>query len=190
MKIIGITGHRNLKETCMGYYKEQVSNMLKKLKREYNDILVLSSIADGADRLVVYEAMKLNIPFKVILPMDKKLYEIDFDSSTMQEFEYLIKCANEVVTIPLQKTNSIKLISQYNQFRDMQYEAAGHYVANNSDVLIALWDGKYIGLTGGTGEIVKYYKQKDKYKLYHLNVSRNKDVTDTMVEFKLYENSS
>jgi len=72
----------------------------------------------------------------------------------------------------------------------MQYEATGHYIANNSNILIALWNGQYIGLRGGTGEIVKYYKQKEQYKLYHLLVSRNKDITDTMVEFKLYENST
>jgi len=35
--------------------------------------------------------------------MDKKLYEIDFNSFSIKEFEYLIKCANEVVTMPLQK---------------------------------------------------------------------------------------
>ena len=42
------------------------------------------------------------------------------------------------------------VISQYNKFRDLQYEASGHYIADKCNTLLALCDGKYIGLTGGT----------------------------------------
>lgn len=190
MTTIGVTGHRDLKESCIEFYKQEVSKLLTKIKQEHQNVLVLSAIADGADRVVVHEVIKLDIPYKVILPMDKDLYEMDFDKDSKLEFNNLFGNAIEIITLPLQKDNTKKLISQYNQFRDMQYESAGHYIADNCNTLIALWDKKYNGLTGGTGEIVKYYQTKQNHKLYHLYVSRNKDITNTMVEFEVYENSS
>lgn len=34
------------------------------------------------------------------------------------------------------------------------------HISENSDILIALWDGKYNNLQGGTGEIVKYHSNQ------------------------------
>jgi hypothetical protein len=169
---IGVTGHRDIKKSCIKFYSLQVYKLLSTLKKKYKNIVILSSIANGADRLVVYEAIKLNIPYTVVLPMEKELYKIDFNKDSTKQFEILLDSAIDVITLPLKEGNTTKLISQYNKFRDSQYEFAGHYIANNCNNLLALWDGKYIGLTGGTGEIVKYYKTKKNFKLFHFYVLR------------------
>lgn len=187
---IGITGHRELKHTCIKFYEKQVSKLLSHLKKRYKNILLYTPLADGADRLVAKEAQKLHIPYIAILPMPQKIYEIDFDINSIKEFHILLNKAQSITTLPLCNGATEESISIYGADRDRQYEAVGHKVANNSNTLIALWDGKQIGLMGGTGEIVNYYLNKKKYQLYLLKVSRENDSKDVMVEFKLYDNSS
>lgn len=159
---IGITGHRNLDERFISEYKKLVAKKLNELKQKHREMLILSPLADGADRLVVYEAMKLDIKYIAILPMKKELYKDDFDITSKLEFEKLLNNAEHIITIRHKKIF----------LRDEQYELAGKYTSNNSDILFALWDGKQNGFKGGTGEIVKYHT-KNKKDLWHLKVLRN-----------------
>ena len=187
---IGVTGHRDLQQKCISYYERKVYELLQKLQKEYKNLLLYTPLAEGADRLLTKEALKLHIPFEVVLPMPEEIYAIDFDTESKREFYYLMNKAKKVTVVPLCNGCTIESISVYGQDRDMQYEAVGKVISDISDTLIALWDGKNIGLKGGTGEIVNYYLKKDNHKMYHLNVSRSKDITNTMIDFKIYENSS
>ena len=181
---VGITGHRYLKPNCINHYQKEVSKLLKKLQQKHKDIVIYSPLADGADRLIVNEAIKLNIPYIAILPMPKENYIMDFDKNSKQEFELLLNNANDIMILPLCKGSTIESIATYTKERDLQYEAVGHKIADISDNLIALWDKKDIGLIGGTGEIVKYFKNKKLGILSHLMVSRSKDKDNFMVKFK------
>jgi len=159
---IGITGHRNLDEKFIENYKQKVFIKLKKLKKEYSEIILYSALADGADRLIVYEAIKLDIKFVAILPMKKDVYENDFNTISKIEFNKL-----------LDKAYSIVQIAHINTFcKDIQYELSGHYISDNSELLFALWDGKDTGLQGGTSEIVKYHLKNEK-EICHIKVDRN-----------------
>ena len=60
---IGITGHRDLDKRFLKDYKKQVAEKLNLLKQKHREIVILSPLADGADRLLVYEAMKLDIKY-------------------------------------------------------------------------------------------------------------------------------
>ena len=160
---VGVTGHRDLKKNSLIYYKKQVYSLLVNLKRKHTHLIIYSPLSDGADRLIVKEGIKLDIPFVVIMPMSKDKYISDFDSSSLKEFNTLVSQAQEIITTPNCPNK-----------RDLQYEFCGHYIADNCDSLIALWDGRYIGLIGGTGEIVKYYLEQKYNNLYHIYVSRDK----------------
>lgn len=188
--IVGVTGHRDLKVTCIKYYKTKVFELLKNLQKKHKDLVLYSPLADGADRLVVKEAQKLDIPYIAILPMKKEIYMTDFDLNSTKEFNYLFNTASKVITMGLCKDSKFKDIGVYGKKRDAQYEIVGHRIADLSDALIALWNGKNIGLMGGTGEIVKYFLQIKFDPLYHLLVSRSEDVQNYMVEFKFYNDSS
>ena len=161
---IGITGHRDLKKEKTSQYIHEVSQQLKRLKFLYNKIIIYSALSDGADRLVVNEAIKRNIDFIAVLPMPKDLYLEDFDDDSKNEFEKLIKKSKQVIEID----------SLANQIfnKNIQYELAGHYISDQCNVLFALWDGKYNGIQGGTSEIVKYHLNQNK-PLWHLKVLRN-----------------
>ena len=146
----------------MKEYRETVFKQLAKLKQKHSNIILYSALADGADRLVVYEAMKLDIKFIAVLPMDKKLYKDDFDTTSTIDFEILLKQANDIILLTHKKPFS----------KDVQYELAGQYISDNSDILFAMWDGNYNYLQGGTSNTIKYHLNKNKH-LLHLKVGRN-----------------
>lgn len=159
---LGIIGHKDLDKRFIKKYKEQVFKKLIELKQKYKEVILLSALADGADRLAVNEAIKLDIKFIAVLPMDKALYKDDFDATSKIDFEILLKRANDIILLTHKKPFS----------KDLQYELAGHYISDQCDILFALWDGKYNGLQGGTSEIVKYHLNQNK-PLWHLKVLRN-----------------
>lgn len=158
---IGITGHRNIDIKYIDKYKKEIYNKLYSLKQD-NKILLYSSLADGADRLIVYEAIKLNIEFIVVLPMSKEKYKKDFDDISKIGFESLLAKSKQTIIVPTKKDNFK---------RDFQYELAGQYISNHCDILFALWDGEYNNLQGGTSEIVKYHLKQNK-QLHHIKVDR------------------
>ena len=158
---IGITGHRDLDDKSIYKYKQNIYDKLIELKKQHSNITLYSALADGADRLVVYEAIHLNINFIVVLPMEKKLYKNDFNDDSKKEFEDLIKLTEQIIIISTNKENK----------KSIYYEKAGRYISDNCDILFALWDGTYNNLIGGTSEIVKYHKINNK-ELYHINVNR------------------
>ncbi len=179
---VGITGHRNLKERCVPFYKEQIYKQLKTWKEQYGEVLLYSSLADGADRLVVEIALRLNIPFVAVLPIGKAYYVSDFSEASKIEFDFLLKHASSVVQV-----QCLEGSADEHTFRKNLYESTGRFISDHSDVLMALWDGKYTNLKGGTGELVAYHLDKKKYRLYHLPVSRHYDLTNDMIEFRIFE---
>ena len=190
MTVIGVTGHRDLKQEYLLYYEKQVHNLLVELKNKHTKVVIYSPLSDGTDRLVVKEGIKLGISFIVVLPMPKGKYEIDFDDDSLKEFKRLLNQAQKIISMPLLEDNTLDDISSYSKQRDLQYEACGQYIANQCDSLIALWDKKQIGLVGGTGEIVKYYLETKNYTLYHLLVFRSKNQKNIVVECDLYNSES
>lgn len=161
---IGITGHRYLKKEEIIKYKFEVHQQLKILKQQYNEIIIYSSLADGADRLLVHAAIKKNIDFIVVLPMKKDIYREDFNKHSKDEFDDLIKKTKQLIVM------DIPINTKFN--KNIQYELASNFISNKCDILFALWDGTYNGLQGGTSETVKYHLSRNK-KLWHLKVDRN-----------------
>lgn len=159
---IGITGHRNLKKDKLIDYQYYVCHQLEKFKSQYRNIIVYSSLADGADRLIVYEAIKLQIDFIVVMPMEKDKYLDDFSDDSKKEFNKLLEMAKEVISRSSDKLGR----------REVQYELAGRYISDSCDILFALWDGVYNGLQGGTSETVKYHLKENKLLCY-LKVDRD-----------------
>lgn len=145
----------------MKEYREAVFKQLTTLKHNHSNIILYSALADGADRLVVHEAMKLNIEFIAVLPMALSEYEKDFTCKSKDELYYLLSKAKETINL-----------GNKNKNKDTLYKKAGHFISDNCDILFALWDGEHTGLKGGTSDIVKYHLKKKK-ELWHLKVDRN-----------------
>jgi hypothetical protein len=169
--VIGVTGHRKLdNEPALA---EQVQRILERIKliiplspKTPLVFTILSPLAEGADRLVAREVLKISdSQLEVVLPLDKDDYLRDFESSESKaEFEQLLAQARRVKPLPAKLT------------RTEAYAQVGRYVVDHCDVLIALWNGKPAAGQGGTAEIVDYARAK-KCPLYWIHTADAAEVT-------------
>lgn len=158
--IVAVTGHRDLVASEIPKIRERVNAFLMDLRDEYPDrgVTIMSSLAEGADQLVAEEAVQLNIPLIVPLPMPKNIYVDDFQSTPVREkFEYLLSRAAEIYELPITPGNTLESISEYGDARDQQYAQLGVFLCAHCHILLALWDGKYNDRLGGTGQVVRFH---------------------------------
>lgn len=158
---IGVTGHRELKdEDAIAASIQKILNQLddwfsKKLKHTPHTYSVISPLAEGADRLVAKEVLAWNTSMEAgkpsleaVLPLPEEDYLQDFKEQwSKDEFKELFN-----------RKASVKMF-QWAGSREMAYETAGHYVVDNCDVLIAIWNGEESKGPGGTAEILQYAKE-------------------------------
>jgi len=156
--LIGVTGHRNLRHEDTVELEKRVSTILQeyRTKYPYTPLVVLSPLADGADRLVARVALRLGLSLHVPLPMPRSIYLTDFADASRQEFEQLEKQAEQVFELPLLDGNRDEDIRQHGAARNKQYDAVGDYIARHCQALIALWDGEPSEKIGGTADIVRW----------------------------------
>jgi len=164
--IVGVSGHRDLNQFKINDYKKEIREILysinEKIKKEYKNLIILSPLADGADRLIVEVAIELSLEYKVLLPLPKEIYKKDFNNISQKKFEYLLNEAKTVETIELCDDCTIENVSDYNEYRDKQYKKVGEIVVEKSDFMLFLWDSIDNGKTGGTADIYKYAKKLNK----------------------------
>jgi hypothetical protein len=144
MVAIGVIGHRALAE--LDRINAGVAEALHHIEEAFpgQPLTVISSLAEGADRLVVHQALaRSEVRLVVPLPLPKSDYLADFVSAESKaEFLSLLDQAAEVIELPPALT------------RNEAYEAASNYVLEHCDTLIAIWDGQGPQGQGGTGAIV------------------------------------
>jgi hypothetical protein len=148
---IGITGHRFLSD--VEKLKAGVNQILARIEKKYpgQDWVVISSLAEGADRLVAgwMREFKPAVQLVVPLPLPVDEYRKDFKTEeSRQEFQNWLNLAVEVIPPPEAAR------------RADGYRAAGIYVLEHCDILIALWDGLEAQGRGGTGEIVALARER------------------------------
>lgn len=158
---IGVTGHRTLPDEQIIH--ESVKRVLTRLDEIListpHAFIVVSPIAEGADRLVARDIINWPVPEKkneskleVVLPMPEEDYLQDFKTQESQEeFKSLLRLA--ITTQILEKKAS----------RSDTYNRAGQFVVQNCDVLIAIWDGNSAKGVGGTTDIVEYARKAGRY---------------------------
>ena len=105
---------------------------------------ILSALAEGADRLALGPLLERpGSKLVAVLPLEKYDYSSDFETSdSKDEFQRLLSGADEVIELPTQAE------------RDRAYEAAGDFICERADVLIAVWDGQDGQGRGGTATVV------------------------------------
>jgi predicted membrane channel-forming protein YqfA (hemolysin III family) len=166
--VIGVTGHRDLIAEDTDTLQKSVLKVFDDLKKAYPDtpFVVLTPLAEGADRLVANVALGCGAEIVVPLPMSEQLYETDFrdanapagaPSASQQEFQRLLKKSKARWEMPLVPGSTPERVARNEGgARDLQYLLVGLHVARHCQILIALWDGRTPGSTGGTWQIVDY----------------------------------
>ena len=162
---IGVSGHRDIKRTNHDRCKEKIKLFLSKLIKNNveKEIVILSSLSDGADRFIVHEAIGLELEYQVILPMPLYLYQKDFVKDSLGELKFLIQNTKKSpILVPLCDGCTEKNIAGNGVFRNRQYLRVGQEIVERSDIMIFLWDKKASRGVGGTADIVAYARKKDK----------------------------
>lgn len=152
--IVGVTGHRILMDI------EKINAGIKQALKEImvasggSAPTVLTSLAEGADRLLAKAALDIyDSRIVAVIPFELADYATDFGvegSSSRKEFDWLLEKADEVIQLQSATT------------RNEGYENGGNYVVDNCDVLIAVWDGEGAEGQGGTGEVVARARSQGK----------------------------
>lgn len=160
--ILGVAGHRDLRNEDIPILEQKVRDIFLKIHNDYphSPILLLSPLAEGADRLVARVALNLNRGIKLIapIPMPIEEYKKDFKSpESLSEFKELLALTEKYFELPLVERNTLENIREHGTNRDEQYVQVGAYIAKHSHILIALWDGVEPKLIGGTAQAV-YFK--------------------------------
>ena len=149
--VVGVTGHRTLAE--MDKVMSGVERAVRRIRKTYPDssFRILSSLAEGADRILAKRL--LLIPGAILwvaLPLPEGEYLMDFGThESKQEFLQLLGKAERVIQMPATGK------------REEGYMAAGKYVLENSNCLLAIWDGKHAQGMAGTGEIITLARDRD-----------------------------
>ena len=100
--------------------------------------------------LVAEVAEGLGITLHVVLPYEESAYLNSFDDERQKERFFKFKTyASKVETL----TCDVRLGTS------KCYQILGEYLADTSNILLALWDGVDNGKSGGTSAIVKYMRQ-------------------------------
>jgi uncharacterized protein len=164
---IGVTGHRvppKLPEASEAPLREQIdgifrafANAARNIENTYmaqlsaraaalaREFTVVSSLAEGSDRIVAEAGLYGGCKLEVVLPLKEAEYVKDFETSKSREqFDRLLARASQVVDLDGAPA-----------MRPQAYEAAGLFMLENIDVLVAIWDGNVAAGIGGTAQIVE-----------------------------------
>lgn len=170
---VGVTGTRALSADAVPALRRAVAAVLASVRsaldRAAADKLVrvaygldgtlapslrlLSPLADGADRLVAEEALRLGYRLEAALPFSQAEYEQDFEPTSREQFHALL--AETMTDPPLAPPRVLALDGAHGAHADASYEAVGRLVVRNCDLLIAIWNGEPAAGRGGTAEIVR-----------------------------------
>jgi len=152
---IGVTGHREL--PADPELVEQVREVLGRVRGAVpaSDATplrlgVVSSLAEGADRLVAGEVLgSEGALLEVPLPLPRHEYVRDFASQgSREEFAELLARASLVTVVPDMGA------------REETYAEAGRLVVDRCDALVAIWDGAPSRGVGGTADAVVHARAR------------------------------
>ena len=157
---VGVTGHRpnRLSRQPAADLPRQCEQVLKAIaalassahdRRLYSPepplLRILSPLAEGADRIVARAGLALGADLQCPLPFHVAEYCRDFeDAASCEEFHAL-----------LAKASAVFQIEGSRAAEDAAYERVGRLVLEQSDLLIAVWDGEPAAGRGGTTQIVQ-----------------------------------
>jgi hypothetical protein len=144
--VIGVTGHLDLKDPVKS--QSSLTDVFSEWAREMPEtpLLLLSSLAAGADQLVITVAQRVlgnRVKWATILPFAKERYENTFESpESRQAFLTLL---NDSAQILHPAPDSDADLSECDG-----YCLAGKRIVLHANLLIALWDGRQATDPDGT----------------------------------------
>jgi hypothetical protein len=156
--VVGIVGHRDILAEDSPKLEAKFRQQISTLQTQYpnTEIIVISALADGADRVGARVALASGVRLVVPMPMPRELYLADFNPSSRIEFDALLAKAEHWFELPILSGLTAEDIATPGQNRDHQYAQVGAYIAMHSELLVAFWNGVPTSLEGGTAQVVEF----------------------------------
>ena len=149
---VGLIGHRKIKDAELDGILAQFDGALAELLDHFrhSPIILLTSLAEGADRIALKSRYRDLISICAVLPFPLEEYKKDFTSKdSIAEFERAIKSVDMVIE-PFANFDLIK------SDRDLGYRDCANWISDKSNFLMAIWNGKFNKEIGGTGDTISH----------------------------------
>ncbi|MCX5233822.1 hypothetical protein OG824_01040 [Streptomyces prunicolor] len=141
MNRIGVTGHLVLPATVLPSVRAGMLDLLR-----VGDVEMLSSLAAGADQLCASLALDSGATVTAVIPGTG--YEAHFtDDMARTAYHRLLARCTERIDLPAEPTP------------EEAYDAAGRWIVDHCDLLVAVWDGRPSRGRGGTGDVVRHARR-------------------------------
>ena len=134
--VLGVTGHRDLRPEDRDRLKDKVRSVLQDLQTEFarRPLLLLSPLAEGADRLVAEVALELGAELIAPLPLPREEYEKDFETeASRSEFAHQLGQARAWFDLPLVEGNTLQNIRGYDEADEILIHLGQEALAENGD---------------------------------------------------------
>ncbi|HEY7780719.1 MAG TPA: hypothetical protein VIC85_10965 [Ktedonobacterales bacterium] len=142
---VGVTGHRTVAHPDA--VARACRSVLQEIMRLHPRAVVCSSLAPGADCICAEQALALGMPIEAVIPYAS--YLDDFTTPADRALYERLRSAAHVITMP------------YEEFNDGNYLAAGLWMLDNSQLLLAIWNGRDVPRRpGGTADMVARARQR------------------------------
>lgn len=144
--VVGFSGHRRLEHSA--HIAAAIERTLRELiDSAPGDWIALSSIAAGSDAHFARAALRLRMTWHAVLPFPPGEFKKDFDDAGWREAEGLLAEAEQV-----------RVMAEAGS-REDAYLDAGIETVNESDVLLAVWNGAAARGKGGTADVIEYARE-------------------------------
>ncbi len=140
MTRVGITGHRGLTSEIESYVDREIRTYLHQVSN--SNLIGISCLADGADTLFAEAVLDLGGRLIVIVPA--RTYRDNLSPEHHPIYDRLYSRAEEIRQLSYQESES------------QAHMHASRVLVDQSDQLIAVWDGQPSRGPGGTADVVEY----------------------------------
>lgn len=146
---VGVTGHQERDGIDWEWTREAVTKVLVRLASPLEG---WSSLAIGADQLFARAVLDLGGSIVTVVPGD--WYESCFKGDGLERYRALLATGRRIDLNGLEGEDA--------------FLAAGLEVADSTNALLAIWDGKRAKGRGGTADVVDYAREHGK-TVMHVN---------------------
>lgn len=150
--VIAVTGHRDIPDEDIPAITKALHNEFIALSaaHPHSPFVVLSGLAEGADRIAVRCALDVGWSLGAVLPLPVSEYERDFQvPASLAEFKFL-----------LGKAVWVREVTNGSIPRPLCYQEQGLWMASQAQQLFAIWDGVQSDRIGGTAQVVKLFRER------------------------------
>lgn len=150
LMILGTTGHRNGKividrfDGKNVYVKFRVRQLAIKYLKNYNPEVVFLGMAQGWDMIVAEACLHLGIPFVACIPFEGQ--EAKWAQADQERYHELLALASDIH------------ITESDAPKKKRYLERNEFIVNNSDMMLAFWNGES---DGGTAHCVNFAFQNN-----------------------------